>query len=580
MTERPLLVVVPARGGSKGLPAKNLAEVGGVPLVARAVRTGQRALGALGGTGRVVCSTDDPAIATVARDWGGEVPSLRPAELATDESRSLDVVRHAIQTLGMETATVVLLQPTSPFTEVEDVVGAVRLHQATGSPVISVTRAEHPVEWLFSLDDSGVLVPLHKGETPSRRQSSRDCVRPNGAVFVAAAKSILGGGGFLQADSRAYEMPSERSADVDSANDLAAARALAASRPAVTVFVGGHPVGPGHPCFVIAEAGVNHNGDIELAKRLVDAAANAGADAVKFQTFKAEKVVSAEAPQAQYQRINTGKDESQLEMVRRLELTADQYRLLAERCSARGIMFLSSPFDRESADLLVELGVPALKVGSGELTNQLLLSYLAGRGRPLVMSTGMASLGEVKDALDLVAANGAPPLVLLHCVSNYPVIPEDCNLAAMATLRQAFGVPVGWSDHTMGIHIAVAAAALGASVVEKHFTLDRSLPGPDHCASLEPGELAEMVRCIRDVEAARGTGVKQRRASEDDTARVARRSLFAVRDLVRGQTLRGDDVCALRPGTGLSPGRLTELVGRKVARPVAAGSMLAEEDLE
>ena len=355
---------------------------------------------------------------------------------------------------------------------------------------------------------------------------------------------------------------------------------MVAHRPVAAVRIGDFVLGPGNPCFLIAEAGVNHNGDVGLALRLVDAAAEAGVNAVKFQTFEAEAVVSREAPQARYQRDNTGRAESQLEMVRRLQLGAADHRLLVQHCRARRIMFLSSPFDRQSVDLLADLGVPAYKVGSGELTNHLLLRCMAGKGKPLLISTGMASLREVAEAVAVVAASGAPPLALLHCVSDYPASPTDCNLAAMATMREAFGVPVGWSDHTLGIHVPVAAVALGASLVEKHFTVDRSLPGPDHRASLEPGELAGMVRCIRDVEAAIGTGEKHRRETEEDIAQVARRSLFAATDLPPGHRLSVDDVHALRPGTGISPSRLAAFLGRSLKRPVVAGSMLGEGDFE
>jgi len=342
----------------------------------------------------------------------------------------------------------------------------------------------------------------------------------------------------------------------------------------------GHVIGPGHPCFLIAEAGVNHNGSLELALGLVDAAASSGADAVKFQTFHAERVVSPQAPQAAYQRANTGVEESQLAMIRRLQLEDDAWVLVARRCKQRGIVFLSSPFDAESTDLLDALGVPAFKVGSGELTHHTLLAHMSSKRKPILLSTGMASLEEVSAALDVVVANGAPPVALLHCVSNYPTDPVDCNLAAMDTMRKAFAVPVGWSDHTLGIHVALAAVARGASLVEKHFTLDRSLSGPDHRASLEPAELKALVTGARDVEAAIGDGHKARVASEGDTARVARRSLHSARAIAAGEVIRVEDLVALRPGTGIPPARLAEITGRSAARDIPPGTMLTESDLE
>ncbi len=346
------------------------------------------------------------------------------------------------------------------------------------------------------------------------------------------------------------------------------------------ILVGATPVGPGHPCFVIAEAGVNHNGSLEFALHLVDAAAAAGADAVKFQTFRADRMVSPTAEQAAYQRQNTGVEEPQLAMIRRLELADNSFAMLARHCRDRGIMFLSSPFDMESADLLERLGVPAFKVGSGELTHHALLAHIAAKGRPILLSTGMAALDEVAAALDVISASGSPPVALLHCVSNYPADPADCNLAAMDTMREAFHVPVGWSDHTLGIGVALAAVARGASLVEKHFTLDRNLPGPDHRASLEPAELAGLISQVRQVESAIGDGVKRRVTAEDDTHRVARRSLYAARALAPGEEIRPKDLVALRPGTGISPARLGEVSGRRTARAIAAGAMLTESDLE
>jgi N,N'-diacetyllegionaminate synthase len=571
-----VLFLIPARAGSKGLPGKNLALLAGIPLVGRAARTARRVAGAFPGS-RVVCSTDDPAIAAAAREWGAEVPFVRPAELATDSASALDVVRHALENLGDPVDAVVLLQPTSPLTEPEDVREALALYRNTGSPVVSVSEAEHPIDWYHRMDDAGRLVPVLRLPDSIQRQQLEPSYRTNGAVYVASPTQLIGGG-FLTPDTRGYRMPAARSVDVDARTDLEIARSALAARPIAPVEIAGRRVGPSHPCLVVAEAGVNHNGSLQLALQLIDAAAEAGADAVKFQSFRADEVISADARQAEYQKVNTGKAESQLEMARRLELSPGDHQRLVKHCRSKGIMFLSSPFDRRSADLLTELNVPAYKVGSGELTNHPFLAYLAAKGRPLIISTGMATVREVDEALAVVG--GAAPVALLHCVSNYPTDPADCNLAAMATLRQAFGTPVGWSDHTLGIHIAVAAAGLGASIIEKHLTLSRSLPGPDHRASIEAWEFRDMVRQVRAVEAAVGTGEKRRRPAEQDTAAVARRSVFAATDLLPGHRLRADDVRALRPGTGIPPNRLDAFIGRALKRSVAAGSMLVEGDFE
>ena len=278
-------------------------------------------------------------------------------------------------------------------------------------------------------------------------------------------------------------------------------------------------IGEEEPCFIIAEAGVNHNGSVELAKKLIDAAKDAGADAVKFQTFKAENVVVKDAQKAEYQKETTGEG-SQYEMIKKLELTEEDFRELADYAKEKDIMFLSSPFDKDSIDLLNELDVPAFKVGSGEITNFPLLRYIAKKGKPIILSTGMSTLGEIEEALDVIRSEGVEDIALLHCVSNYPARIEDVNLRAMGTLKQAFKLPVGFSDHTLGITAPIAAVALGACVIEKHFTLDRNLPGPDHKASLEADELKEMVKAIREVEKVLGNGIKRPTKEEEEIKKL------------------------------------------------------------
>ena len=346
-----------------------------------------------------------------------------------------------------------------------------------------------------------------------------------------------------------------------------------------TVEIAGRKIGPGHPCFIIAEAGVNHNGDMELARQLVSAAVDAGADAVKFQTFKAEHLATADAPKAEYQVRNTGESESQFDMLRRLELTEDDHRQLQEYCSELGILFMSSPFDEQSADLLADLDVPVFKIPSGEITNLPYLAHIAKKGRPMIVSTGMADLGEVESAVRTIRDCGNQSYVLLHCVSNYPSKAEDTNLRAMGTLSTAFGAPVGYSDHTMGAEVAIASIALGACIIEKHLTMDRTLPGPDHTASLEPGDFAGMVRGIRSVETALGHGRKEPAESESSTAQVARKSLVAAVDIRAGQPLTPESVTVKRPGTGLPPAMLSHILGRQARESIPAGSLIALEML-
>jgi N-acetylneuraminate synthase/N,N'-diacetyllegionaminate synthase len=338
-------------------------------------------------------------------------------------------------------------------------------------------------------------------------------------------------------------------------------------------------IASGLPCFVIAEAGVNHNGDLGMAHRLIDAAVDAKVDCIKFQTFKASKLASANAPKAKYQESGTPSGESQLEMLQKLELSHAAHLELIAHAEERGILFLSTPFEEESADELVGMGLPLLKISSGELTNLPFLAHLARKRLPLILSTGMATLGEVERAVETLDANGAPSLALLHCVSNYPANPADCNLRAMQTLERAFGTPVGFSDHTEGNDVALASVALGGCIVEKHFTLDRNLPGPDHRASLEPAALTSLVQGIRTVEAALGDGRKRPKHSEADTAKVARKSIVAATAIRAGSVIDQQSLALRRPGTGLESSMLEYVVGRSARCDIAEGALISLEML-
>ena len=330
------------------------------------------------------------------------------------------------------------------------------------------------------------------------------------------------------------------------------------------------------PVLIIAEAGVNHNGDMALARDLVDAAAAAGADIVKFQTFSADRLVTAQAKKAEYQSRTTDINESQHSMIRQLELSRAMHAELMARCNARGIRFSSSGFDKESIDLLMKLGVDFFKVPSGEITNLPYLRYIGSLGREVVLSTGMANLGEIEDALNVLETAGTArsKVTVLHCNTEYPTPMGDVNLRAMLTIRDAFSVSVGYSDHTLGIEVPIAAVALGARIIEKHFTLNRKLPGPDHKASLEPDELKNMVAAIRNIEQALGDGLKRPSASEAKNISVARKSLVAARAIRAGEVFTEFNLIAKRPGTGISPMRWDEVLGRKAPRDFAVDELI------
>lgn len=333
-------------------------------------------------------------------------------------------------------------------------------------------------------------------------------------------------------------------------------------------------IGPGAPCLVIAEAGVNHNGDVGVAHALVDVAASAGADAVKFQTFEPARLVSDVAATARYQTSTTG-HATQRSMLDTLTLPRGAWAELRDHCTDRGLLFLSTPFDMESARLLAALEVPALKVPSGEATNLPFLRALAAIGLPMLLSTGMCDLVEVAAAVD--ACSRAPALGLFHCVSAYPTEEAEANLAAIATLRQEFALPTGWSDHTTGAFTAVCAVAGGADLLEKHITLDCAMDGPDHAASEDPEAFAHYVAQVRRAEHVLGDGVKRPQPSELENRQVIRRSWHAREDLVPGTRLTEDHLVALRPATGVDPS--VELVGRGVARAVRAGQPIHPDDL-
>jgi N,N'-diacetyllegionaminate synthase len=320
--------------------------------------------------------------------------------------------------------------------------------------------------------------------------------------------------------------------------------------------------------FIIAEAGVNHNGSSELAKRLVDVAAEVGADAVKFQTFKAKNLVSKNAKKAEYQIENTGSDESQYEMIKKLELGFDEFEELKKYCDEKGIIFLSTPFDDESINFLNDLGLEIFKISSGEITNLPYLRKIGNLGKKVILSTGMSNLCDIENALNVLENAGTKRenITILHANTEYPTPMEDVNLKAMITIKEAFKCNVGYSDHTLGIEVPVAAVAMGAKVIEKHFTLDKNMKGPDHKASLEPDELKAMVKAIRNIENALGDGIKKPSKSESKNIEIARKSIVVKRDIKKGEKFTEENLTVKRPANGISPMRWDEVIGRVADR--------------
>ena len=342
------------------------------------------------------------------------------------------------------------------------------------------------------------------------------------------------------------------------------------------IKIGNKLIDEGKPCFIIAEAGVNHNGSLKLAKKLINVAKATGVDAVKFQTFKTEGVMTENVPMAKYQKKNIGKTETQFQMVKRLELPFEDFIILKKYCDKKGIIFLSTPHSEDAIDFLEPL-VPAYKIGSGDLTNLPFLEKIAKKRKPIILSTGMATLGEVEEAVNTIKKEGNNKIILLHCTTNYPCPLEEVNLRAMETLKKEFDLPVGYSDHTLGITVPIMAVTLGATVLEKHFTLDKNLPGPDHKASLEPKEFKEMIRAIRDVEKALGSSIKKPTKSEEKIKKVARKSIVAKVDIPKRAKITKDMLVIKRPGTGIEPKFLDKVIGKRTKKEIKKDELITWE---
>lgn len=576
------LFIIPARGGSKGVPRKNLRTVGGITLVGRAVRACRAACRRLGG-GRVVVDSDDPEVLAEGRAWGAETPYVRPAHLATDTAGSMEVLAHALQALGVgaeDPVPVVLVQATCPLTPPEHLADAVLswLH-GDGAPVVSVAECDHHPAWSYSIDGSGRLAAVVPAPSGARRQDLPAAWRVTGAAYVGSAGDILAGRHFVEPGrTRVVVLDAGLAVDVDREADLVAADALARGRVRA-VEVAGRLIGPGHPCFIVAEAGVNHDGDRDEAHRLIDAAADAGADAVKFQTWKTELLCRPGAPKAEYQQEHDGAEDDQYAMLKRLELPFEVHPELKGHAEARGLVFLSTPDDPVSARFLAGLGLAALKVSSGELDNLPFLQLLGSLGRPVLLSTGMGTLPEVGAALDALAEGGDPPVVLFHAVSAYPAPADQMNVRAVATLRAAFGVPVGLSDHCPGPEAVLATVGIGLDIWEKHLTRDRTRHGPDHAASLDPEQFRRQVELVRSAERALGDGRKVAQPAEVPTLAVVRRRLHAASDLPAGHRLRADDVIGLRGSEGVPVSEGRRVLGRRLLSARARLDPIREQDV-
>jgi len=345
------------------------------------------------------------------------------------------------------------------------------------------------------------------------------------------------------------------------------------------IKIGNKTIGEDHPIFIIAEAGVNHNGSLELAKKLIDAAVEARADAIKFQTFSTEKLIIKEAPKAEYQKKTTGTEESQYQMLKKLELNEEQHKALMDYANQRGIIFLSTPYDKQSVELLERLNVPSYKIASCDITNIPLIKEIAKKNKPIILSTGMANLEEIEEAINVIKKYHNK-LILLHCTTEYPTKLEDVNLRAMTTLKEKFDLLTGYSDHTVGILVPLAAVSLGACLIEKHITLDKNLLGPDHNASISPIELNKLIYSIRKIEKALGSSEKKATEIEQINKLTMRRSLYANRDIKDGEVITKDMIGIKRPEIGLKPKYLPFIIGKKINKNLLKGQPIKKESFE
>jgi N,N'-diacetyllegionaminate synthase len=581
-----VVAIIPARGGSVSVPLKNIKELNHRPLISYMVKAALAAKK----VDRVIVSTDHEKIAELARQYGAEVPFKRPADISEDVPTEM-VIQHAINYLekkeNYHVDIVVTLQATTPLVTGIDIDNAVsRLVEKDVDSVVSVADI-HEYPWWMMRYQNNNFVPFMeqdiKGDITVRQNLPKLFI-PNGGIYVTRRDVVMKESRIYGKRCEAYVMPKERSNDIDDILDFRIIESIIKDeneKSIKDIAIGRKVIGKDKDVFIIAEAGVNHNGSLKLAKKLVDAACEAGVDAVKFQTFKAENLVTKEGKLAAYQKKNIGKEISQQDMLKKLELSKEDFIELKRHCDRKGIIFLSTPHSgNEDVDFLDSIGMPAYKIGSGDLTNLPFLEYVAQKNKPVILSTGMANLDEIDDAISSVRKFNNQKIIVLHCTTNYPCKPSDVNLNAMKTIEEACGVLAGYSDHTEGIMTPLVAVSMGAAVIEKHFTLDKTMDGPDHKASLEPAELKEMANQIKNIHAMLGSHIKTPTASEKEIMLGVRKSLVAARDLKQGHVITKDDIAIKRPGTGIRPKLLESLIGKKIAKNIQKDKIIGQEDFK
>lgn len=539
INKKKVIAIIPARGGSKRLPRKNIELLAGKPMIYYTISAALRSKY----IDLVYVSTEDQEIAEISLKYGAKILP-RPKRLAKDNTTSEEVLEHCLKTINRKSNQVdivVLLQPTSPLRKIKDI-----------NNTINLLRDEK--NFAVSVNESGKV---------------------NGAVYAIKYPYFMKTKDLSKNNDCEFVMPNKRSIDIDYKSDLISAAEIikrSFMKQKHALKVGSKRISNHGNCFIIAEAGVNHESNLNNAMKLIDAAADAGVDAIKFQTYNADKSISKYAKKAKYQK---GKfRESQYTMLKRLQLSKADFKKLRTYSYKKKLIFLSTGLDIESVRFLTQLNVPLYKVGSTDITNFPLLKQIAKQNKTILLSTGASTMEEISDAVDYLRELGNGKIVLLQCVTNYPTKAKDANINAMKTLEENFNTLVGYSDHSEGIAISIAAVAKGACVIEKHFTLDRSMPGPDHKLSLLPYELKEMVKSIRTIEAAMGDGVKSPNAEELMIAKECRKSVVVLTDIEKGSILTEKDLGIKRAGGGISPKYYDEIIGKKLQKDITEDKAL------
>ncbi|MDP3698722.1 MAG: UDP-N-acetylglucosamine 2-epimerase [Nanoarchaeota archaeon] len=585
-----ILAVILARGGSKRLPGKNIKNLGRVPLIGHTIQAAVRS--AL--IDKIVVSSDSDEILKVSSRFPCVVQK-RPAHLAEDATTSQDSLRYVVTEFEKEQQEkydlVVLLQPTCPFrktAEIEKCIKKLVDNDADSSQTVALVK-EKP-ELMFV--EEGEKLVFQNKTAFFNKSLRRTHYILNGAAYVVRKEVFLSTGNLYGEKNIPVIMSQDDSLDIDTYADWQVAEKILEERKRLEqgkqnhisrkpITIAGKQLGDEHPTFIIAEIGVNHNGDMDLAHKLIDLAVEAGADAVKFQNFNPQTGTSKFTPKVTYQKENDGPEGNYQTMLERLKITEDQTKMLAEYAAKKGTIFLSTASDAESLEVLKKVDPPAYKIGSPHITNLPLLKDTAKCGKPMIISTGMATYEEIDEAIQVCQEVGNEQIILLHAVSDYPTQFQDANLNVIARLRERYPtLHIGYSDHTMGIEASTVAVALGARILERHFTLDKTLPGPDHKASLVFGELEALVRAVRNIEMALGDGVKRRTLREDEVARTARRSVVAHVDIPAGTVLTAEMVRMKKPETGIKPKYYWSLLGKRIIRDIEADRSLQWEDIE